>query len=288
LSQSNFFNLGPVTPEQLRAVIELPALAQGVFLETDDENEAEDLIKVITKEIGFDTAGVLPLLSFTLSETYLNFVKDPDKNLSDRTLKVKHFNDTGRVTQSITKKADDLFNNLSSEVSGDRHNGLSEQKMLKYIMLRMVDRDGAANVKRKVFASELTFPTAEGEKLKEDILSQLVDYRLILKDKARPKEGADDEAYYEPIHDCLITQWQKIPQWIKGDDQPDDLIENRQEVDDPKPVRTIVKPGSRLTLSQPSQEGIVRSGFNLELQRRLTKAANEWSKKNEKPQGPPT
>jgi hypothetical protein len=278
------FNLGPITPEQLHAVIELPALAQGVFLETDDKNEAGDLIKVITKEVGFDTAGVLPLLSFTLSETYLNFVKGLNKTFPDRTLKVKHFEATGGVTLSITNKADDLFNDLLSKVSGDKHNGLSAQKMLKNIMLRMVDRDGATYVKRKVFASELMFPTKEGEKLKEDILSLLVDNRLILKDKAIPKEGAADETYYEPIHDCLITQWQKIQLWLNGDDQAEGASAHSQQVEIPKTDKDDGQPGRLLSRFQLRREGGIRLDFNLKLQRRLTEAANEWSIKKEKPQ----
>ena len=281
----SIFNLGPVTPEQLRAVIELPALAQGVFLETDYENEAGDLIKVITKEVGFDTAGVLPLLSFTLSETFINFSRSYNKNFPDRTLKVKHFNDTGGVTQSITRKADALFEGLSSKASGDKHNGLLKKKMLKNILLRMVDRDGVTYFKRKVFASELTFPPGDGEKLKENILSQLVDNRLILKDKAIPKEGAADETYYEPIHDCLITQWQKIQLWLNGHDQADGASAHRQKVEIVKNDKDEVQSGRLLSRFQLRRKGSIRPDFNLKMQRRLTEAADVWKESKDNGQG---
>jgi hypothetical protein len=285
------FSLGPIRYENIRTVIEQPALVQGVYFESSesDEPNKHDLVKKIIKEVGFDTSGILPLLSFALQKTFSEFTTEfATSDKSDRTLKVTHFENAGGVLGAVTNEADKLYNNLSFKCPAINHDKTAPKKMLKKIMLRMVDYNGLTNVKRKVFENELSFQDEGDNKLKDCILKQLLESRLVLKDKGKPGKDKDDETYYELIHDCLITQWQKYREWLNDDDQADDLNENRQEVDDVKPVRTIVKLGSKLILSQPSQEGIVSSGFNLELQRRLTKAANEWSKKNEKPQGPPT
>jgi WD40 repeat protein len=285
------FSLGPIRYENIRTVIEQPALVQGVYFESSesDEPNKHDLVKKIIKEVGFDTSGILPLLSFALQKTFSEFATEfATSDKSDRTLKVTHFENAGGVLGAVTNEADKLYNNLSFKCPAINHDKTAPKKMLKKIMLRMVDYNGLTNVKRKVFENELSFQDEGDNKLKDCILKQLLESRLVLKDKGKPGKDKDDETYYELIHDCLITQWQKYREWLNDDDQADDLNENRQEVDDVKPVRTIVKLGSKLILSQPSQEGIVSSGFNLELQRRLTKAANEWSKKNEKPQGPPT
>lgn len=187
--QSRFI-VPPMTQDDLRAVIVRPAQERVLYFEP--ATLIDDLINEVVQ-----MPGALPLLSFTLSELYLKYI---ERCSDDRAFTQADYQSLGGVVGSITKRADQEYNRLTSqEACYDKH--------IRHVMLRMVASSGGESARRRVPLRELDYPQSDNEKVKA-VVQNFVDARLLV-----IGQDAVGEAYVEPAHDALVRGWAKLQQW---------------------------------------------------------------------------
>ncbi|MBE9008646.1 caspase family protein [Pseudanabaenaceae cyanobacterium LEGE 13415] len=215
--QSSRFIVPAMSRSQLRDAIEKPAEVRVMYF------EPHDLVEKLIDEVAA-MPGALPLLSFALSELYLNYIKRlREGKAPDRAITQEDYDKIGGVTRSLTQRADQECTHL----------GKDYEQTIKLVMLRMIAVGSGGLARRRVFEKELTYPPARAEQV-EKVKKTFTEARLLV-------EGRDDEgnSYVEPAHDALIQGWAQLRDWVKAEK-------------------------------------------NLALQRRLTPAAIEWEKKQQK------
>ncbi|MEH2092983.1 nSTAND1 domain-containing NTPase [Nostoc sp.] len=199
--------------EQLRQVIEQPALAQVLYFE---EKDGESLVNQLLNDIG-DTSGVLPLLSFTLSELFCKYV---EKARNDRTLRWEDYEELGNVSKALTGKATEEYDNLKYDF--DKNGQAVEvnpsevqacQTMLRWVMLRMVSLDGGLPTKRAVVDAELVYADDKSNEICKLVINRFVNARLFVRGTNHQKEK-HEEKYIEPAHDVLIREWSLLKEWL--------------------------------------------------------------------------
>lgn len=202
------FIIRSMRPNELRDVVEKPATEMALYF------EPANLVNCLVDEVA-QMPGALPLLSFTLSEMYINLHRAwIEEGREDRALTVdRHFEQQGGVAGSLTRRANQEYYNLP-----DREHRLTMSK----VMLRMVAIEGGEAVKRKVLQPELIYANEAENQRVARVLNCLIDTRLIV----TGKETESDCIYYEPAHDFLVRGWDKLQDWLqKG--QKDNLVLQR-------------------------------------------------------------
>ncbi|MCC6168244.1 MAG: caspase family protein [Caldilineaceae bacterium] len=195
---------------ELREVIVKPAAGLGLRL------EPSDLVDEIIAEVA-QMPGALPLLSFTLSEMYLRYLRRQDAaqrvlQILDRSLTRQDYQALGGVTGAIRQRAESLYETLDP----------LHRRTLRRVMLRMVAVEHAT-ARRRVYQTELVYTdVAENERV-EWMLARLRQERLVVAD-------ADAQGpYYEPGHDALVLSWPRLSGWIRDEQQkPDSLTFQRR------------------------------------------------------------
>lgn len=191
----------PMDIEDLRQVIEGPASVRVLYF--DPPELVDDLIKEVIQ-----TPGALPLLSFTLSELYVKYVRS---GRDDRALSVADYRALGGVVGSLRNRATEEYDRLPDD---------AHRATMQRAMLRMVSVEGGELARRRVALSELEYPTAEENARVQTVLDRLVDARLLVRGTSDPSpgsgqvpDGAKGEAYVEPAHDALVLAWDKLLRW---------------------------------------------------------------------------
>jgi WD40 repeat protein len=258
--------------DQLREVIEQPALAQVLYFETNEQGKS--LVDELLDDIG-ETPGALPLLSFTLSELYFKYVQ---KQRDDRTLTWEDYQELGGVTQSLTRRATEEYDNLAKDfvqdqvVEVDPPEAKARQTMLRWVMLRMVNLDGGEKAKRRVLDDELEYADKE---TKDFVIERFVDARLLV--RGRNLEGKE---YVEPIHDVLVREWPKIRAWLDG--KPEE-VKGKQKQPEPKAPKKWWFGMSVPSFGWNKKPESKQVRFDINLQRDLTDAALKYKEASEKP-----
>jgi WD40 repeat protein len=209
------FIVPAMTRTDLRQAIEEPASAKVMYFKSDDANYP--LIDRLIDEVA-NMPGALPLLSFTLSELYLKYLKrqkiaQQRGETIDRAITETDFQELGGVIRSLTQRADSEYEEL---VKQDE----AYEQTIRYVMLRMVAVGGVELARRRVPLSELEYPEAENARVKE-VIRRFSAARLLV-------EGQDVEGqpYVEPAHDALVQEWQKLRMWKQN--AQDNLILQRR------------------------------------------------------------
>ena len=175
----------PLTPEELRDVIEQPAAAAGLRLEPG-------LADVMLSDAA-DQLGGLPLLSHALLETW--------RRRRARLLTVDAYHEAGGVHGAIARTADAVFERLTDD----------EQRVARMLLVRLTAiGDGVEPTRRRAPRAELVTAGASGVVV-DRVLDTLVDARLVV---------ADDYDV-EIAHEALLGQWPRLRQWL--DEDRDDL-----------------------------------------------------------------
>jgi WD40 repeat protein len=197
--QSARFIVPAMSRSQLRDAIEKPAEARVMYF------QPHDLVEKLIDEVA-DMPGALPLLSFALSELYLNYLKRQREaslrgETLDRAITQADYDKLGGVTRSLTQRADQECNAL----------GEAYEQTIKIVMLRMVAVGGGELARRRVSWAELNYPPARAEQVKQ-VIKKFSAARLLV-------EGQDTEgtSYVEPAHDALILGWTKLRDWAKAE-----------------------------------------------------------------------
>ncbi len=193
LWQHGRFFVTPMDREEFKQAIEEPAAQRALFFESP--KLVNDLIDEVVQ-----MPGALPLLSFTLSELYLKYLKAEPKGRIDRTITEADYGEIGGVTRSLTQTADKAYNELVSEEASE--------STICDVMLRMVSITGGELARRRVPASELDYPELKNKQVQK-IINRFVEARLLVKGL-----DADGQEYIEPAHDALVKGWVRLKEWI--------------------------------------------------------------------------
>ncbi|WP_375340506.1 WD40 repeat domain-containing protein, partial [Plectonema radiosum] len=180
--------------EELRSCIVEPATARVMYF------EPPTLVDQIIDEVA-QMPGALPLLSFTLSELYLKYIKSArEGKRNNRAITQADYEELGGVTRSLTQRADSEYDELIKLDAAYAHT-------IEYVMLRMMAVGGGDLARRQVLLTELEYPKAENTRVKL-VIERFLAARLLV-------GGQDTEgnSYVEPAHDALVRGWQKLLTW---------------------------------------------------------------------------
>ena len=191
--EASKFTVRPMHPDELRQAVINPATERALYF------EPVNLVDTIVDEV-YQMPGALPLLSFALSELYLNlYQRWTSGETENRALTLEDYQKLGRVAGSLTRRVNEEYKNLPND---------AHRLTMRRIMLRMVEIEGGEAVRRRVSLSELHYPNAEENQRVEEVLKRLDHARLIV--------GGNEvgEAYVEPAHDFLVRSWDRLQNWI--------------------------------------------------------------------------
>jgi DNA-binding SARP family transcriptional activator/WD40 repeat protein len=170
--------VGPMTREELRRAIELPAHRAGLRVELALVSELVDDVA--------DQPGGLPLLQTALLELW--------EQRSGRTLRAASYEASGGVNGAVARLAERAYGRLS-EPQRERARG---------ILLRLADAEQPTPVRRRVPLSELE---VERDEVAAGALAVLTDSRLV----------TVDEGTVEVAHEALLREWPRLRRWLEED-----------------------------------------------------------------------
>lgn len=200
------FIVTPMTQNELREVIEKPAAEKEIVF--DPPSLVDHLINQVIQ-----MPGALPLLSFALSELYLNYMEENNKlNRDQRALIEDDYKKIGEVFGCITKRADKEYDAL---VQKDK----AYEKTVRQVMLRMVDVGDEA--RRRVLSSELHYPDEAEHQRAQNVIQQFCQARLLVQGN-----NSEGKSYVEPAHDALVQNWAQLQKW--KNEQEENLILQRK------------------------------------------------------------
>ncbi|MBW4546791.1 MAG: caspase family protein, partial [Symplocastrum torsivum CPER-KK1] len=196
-----------MTREELRQAIVEPATAKVMYFEPP--KLVDDLIDEVVQ-----MPGALPLLSFTLSELYLKYIKSvKEGKRNNRAITQEDYEQLGGVARSLTQRADCEYEELKKR-------DLAYERTVRHVMLRMVAVGGGELARRRVLCNELEYPEPENARVKE-VIERFVAARLLVKGR-----DIKNQEYVEPAHDVLVRGWQKLLSW-KQQEQESLILQRR-------------------------------------------------------------
>lgn len=186
-----------MTREELRQAIEEPASARVMYF------NPHELVDQLIDEVA-NMPGALPLLSFALSELYLNYLRRQEEaklqgETIDRAITQEDYKTVGGVTRSLTQRADQEYEALVQQ-------NPAYAQTIRHVMLRMV-AVGSELARRRAYKTELDYPEPENSRVKQ-VIQRFQAARLLVGSK--DEEG---QSYVEPAHDVLVRGWQKLAEW---------------------------------------------------------------------------
>jgi hypothetical protein len=195
--QAARFIVPAMTREELRQAVEEPASARVMYF------EPHELVEQLIDEVA-NMPGALPLLSFALSELYLNYLKRQEAaklrgETIDRAMTQVDYEQMGGVTRSLTQRAEQEYETLVQVDPAYKHT-------IRNVMLRMVSVGGEL-ARRRVPLSELVYPEPENGRVQEAV-KRFAEARLLTAGRDN-----EDQPYQEPAHDALVRGWARLLQW---------------------------------------------------------------------------
>ena len=170
--------VGPMSREELRRAIELPARRAGLRVEPS-------LVSALVDDVAEEPGG-LPLLSTALVELW--------EERSGRTLREASYAASGGVSGAVARLAERAYRRLSGR----------QRERARAILLRLSDAEEAAPVRRRVPLAELE---TERDEEAADALAVLTESRLV----------TVDEGTVEVAHEALLSEWPRLRGWLEED-----------------------------------------------------------------------
>ncbi len=178
--QSSVLLLGPMTRQELRAVIEMPAEAQGAAFEGG-------LVERILEDVGGEP-GNLPLLEFALTLLW----EKADSGWLTHT----GYEYIGKVAGALAKYAEEVYAGLDQD----------DQEQSRRVFLQLVHPgEGTEDTRRVASRSEI------GDE-NWSLVQYLADKRLVV----TGRNGAGVETI-EVVHEALISSWERLGNWIEAE-----------------------------------------------------------------------
>ncbi len=195
--QAARFIVPAMTREELRQAIEEPASTRVMYF------APHELVDQLIDEVA-NMPGALSLLSFALSELYLNYLERQEdaKNQGetlDRAITQSDYEELGGVTRSLTQRAEREYVALVQQ-------DLDYEHTIRSVMLRMVSVSGEL-ARRRVPCFELDYPESESGRV-QTVLKRFEAARLLT-----PGIDSEGQRYQEPAHDALVRGWKRLLDW---------------------------------------------------------------------------
>ena len=188
LLAANQVLVGPMSADELRRAVELPARRAGIRVESA-------LAETLVAEIG-DEPGALPLLSTALVELWVA--------RSDGWLRLEAHVRLGGVRGAVARLAEGSYENLTDEQSA----------AARRLLLRLVTSgEEGAVARRRVPLSELDL---ERDAALASVVERLTQDRLLT-----AREGTVEFA-----HEALLREWPRFQEWLVEDAQGRELREH--------------------------------------------------------------
>ncbi|KAA6211993.1 hypothetical protein CP973_21040 [Streptomyces albofaciens JCM 4342] len=170
--------VGPMTPDELRAVIVRPAAAEGLIVE-------RALTARLIEEAGQEPGG-LPLLSHVLLETW--------RRRRGRTLTLDAYEAAGGIHGAVAQTAEHFYTRLTP----------AQARTARRILLRLIaPGEGHPDTRRPTPHDELD----AGDATTAPVLERLAGARLVT---------TEEEAVHL-AHEALITSWPRLRKWVDED-----------------------------------------------------------------------
>src|SRR6266540_89628 len=191
LVAANQVLVGPMSADELRRAIELPARRAGVRVESA-------LAETLVEEVAYEPGG-LPLLSTALVELWVA--------RSDGWLRLDTHERLGGVRVAVARLAEGSYENLAEP----------ERAAVHRLFLRLVTsgEDGVV-ARRRVARSELDL---ERDPLLASVVDRLTEDRLLT------AQGASVEV----AHEALLREWPRVQEWLAEDAHGRELREHLTE-----------------------------------------------------------
>jgi WD40 repeat protein len=137
--------------------------------------------------------GSLPLLQYTLRELWT-------KCAPHRLLTFSAYEELGKITGTLEKRANDIYNKLPSD----------KRMVAEYIFLELVQLEEIKEATRKPISEQDLVNCKKFENtLLEDTLQELIKDRLLV------ISSEQDTAIVDIAHEALIKNWSKLSEWLK-------------------------------------------------------------------------
>jgi WD40 repeat protein len=198
------YPLPALKAHELRTVIEEPADRRELHF------EPESLIERLVEEVG-QMPGALPLLSFTLSEMYMNRLR---LARSDRALTQEDYDTVGGVVGSLRNRLEATYRSLPGQPLSETDPQPTQQTMRR-VLLRMTVVEGGEVARRRVPLSELDYGNEAENQRVAGLVGQLTEARLLVCGRAEGGRG-QIRAFVEPAHDAVVRSWDRISDWAHG------------------------------------------------------------------------
>lgn len=195
--ESSRYVIPAMTQDELRVAIEGPAEARDLYF------NPSRLVDQIINEV-IQMPGVLPLLSFTLSELYERMCRS---DRGDRALDAVDYSDLGGVARAITHRAD--LELIALEREDPRH-----LKTIENVFLRLVDHVAGDVVRRRAAERELVYAQADENERVQRVLGRYLAARLLVRGAEGRTSGMPARTYVEPAHDVLVRGWSRVRVWL--------------------------------------------------------------------------
>ncbi|MEU6246742.1 NACHT and WD repeat domain-containing protein [Glycomyces sp. NPDC047010] len=182
-AQHRLFRVGPMTRDQMRQAITLPAAAAGVRIE---ERVVATLLEDLfgAKDTPRSPGAALPLMSQTMLLLW-------NEGRQDRHLTEAEYLAIGGVHRAVTTAAEAVYNGLDE----------SERITSRHLFRRLVGAESADRlVRTEVAADSLT----DAERA---VATHFLDARLLVADAAT----------VQIAHDILLEQWERLQKWMEPD-----------------------------------------------------------------------
>jgi len=194
-TQANKYTLRRMKNEQLKECIENPL--EKTFI---DKESISSFSKAVLQDMG-DNSSELTLLQIALTQTWKN-KKKYDNDL------LQTYHEIGEVSGALAKLAQDTWEILNP----------TEQKILKYIFIRLIQSSQTGGVTRRL---------ADKEEFSEDawLLAQKLSSALNEEGEISNSENAklgrlfkikgENENVVELTHEALVSQWPRYQRWLQ-------------------------------------------------------------------------
>ncbi len=181
-------NLGPMSGDELRLVVEAPAKRAGLQFESG-------LVDVILSDVRREPGG-LPVLEFALTELWAR--------RQDCRLTHAAYEAIGRVARAIANRAEGEYDRLNAR----------QKEIARNVFTNLVrvasPGEGGDDTRRRLFKWELT---NNSEEAVEEVIQRLVSSRLLV----TAHDEASNDTTVEVAHEALIRNWDRLRSWLDED-----------------------------------------------------------------------
>ncbi len=178
LVADNHVLVGPMTEEEYRRAIELPARLAGLRID-------RPLVDALVGEV-VDEPGGLPLLSTALLELW--------QRRHGRAIRLESYSETGGVRGAVARLAEQTYAELTVE----------QQAVAKGVLLRLSAGEGEVVTRRRVPILEFD-PSTNADV--GAVLDTLIEARLLIA----------NDGTVEVAHEALLREWPRLEGWLDED-----------------------------------------------------------------------